>query len=144
MPNLQGMTAHGSSGTLVVWNAGWTRTPHCPLTITLVGSLFFPPPHKHPRGYARRYRVPWKMALFVQILSWYMQIHPGHKLAEGVKPALVDSLSQAFGVAPLFAFYEGLFFLGFAPELYASLAASVQEHRAVMCEEQHNSFHFCH
>lgn len=43
--------------------------------------------------------------------------YPGHGMAEGVKPALVDSLAQALGVAPLFAFYEGLWFAGFAPDL---------------------------
>lgn len=55
------------------------------------------------------------------MLTWAMPLtsitYPGHGMAEGVKPALVDSLAQALGVAPLFAFYEGLWFAGFAPDL---------------------------
>jgi uncharacterized membrane protein YGL010W len=30
----------------------------------------------------------------VQVVSWYMQIHPGHAVFEGRKPALLDSLLQ--------------------------------------------------
>lgn len=33
-------------------------------------------------------------ALGVQVFSWYMQIHPGHAILEGRKPALLDSLVQ--------------------------------------------------
>ena len=62
-----------------------------------------------------------------------MQIHPGHKIAEGVKPALMDSLAQALGVAPLFAFYEGLWYMGFAPELKAQVVELVAARRADMC-----------
>lgn len=40
------------------------------------------------------------------------QIHPGHYIFEGRKPALLDSLVQAFAVAPLFVFFELLFLLG--------------------------------
>jgi hypothetical protein len=36
----------------------------------------------------------WQWALLVHVLSWYMQIHPGHALLEGRKPALLDSLVQ--------------------------------------------------
>jgi hypothetical protein len=36
----------------------------------------------------------WKWALLVHVFSWYMQIHPGHAILEGRKPALLDSLVQ--------------------------------------------------
>ncbi len=36
----------------------------------------------------------WLWALGVHVFSWYMQIHPGHALLEGRKPALLDSLVQ--------------------------------------------------
>ena len=52
---------------------------------------------------------------------------------EGVKPALLDSLGQAFGVAPFFGFLEGLWFAGFAPELKERVAVLVAENRAAMC-----------
>jgi hypothetical protein len=39
----------------------------------------------------------WKWALVVHVLSWYMQIHPGHAILEGRKPALLDSLVQVRG-----------------------------------------------
>jgi len=44
-------------------------------------------------------RSPRKMSWFsfafvLHALAWYMQIHPGHGVFEGVKPALMDSLGQ--------------------------------------------------
>lgn len=62
-----------------------------------------------------------------------MQIVPGHKYAEGVKPALVDSFGQALGVAPLFAFLEGIWFVGLAPELKTRVLELVTANRAAMC-----------
>jgi uncharacterized membrane protein YGL010W len=56
-------------------------------------------------------------ALGVQVVSWYMQIHPGHAVFEGRKPALLDSLAQAFALAPLFVWFELLFLLGYRPRL---------------------------
>lgn len=35
-----------------------------------------------------------RWALAVQVVSWYMQIHPGHAVFERRKPALLDSLFQ--------------------------------------------------
>ena len=62
-----------------------------------------------------------------------MQLHPGHAIFEGVKPALLDSLGQALAVAPLFAFYEGLWFLGLDQELKGEVAALVNQTRSEMC-----------
>lgn len=36
----------------------------------------------------------WAWALGMFVLSWYMQIHPGHLVLEGRKPALLDSFFQ--------------------------------------------------
>lgn len=65
-------------------------------------------------------------ALGVQVVSWYMQIHPGHAVFEGRKPALLDSLVQAFALAPLFVWFELLFLLGYRPQLHAELEKRVQ------------------
>ncbi|GBF89468.1 DUF962 domain-containing protein [Raphidocelis subcapitata] len=64
-------------------------------------------------------------ALGVQVVSWYMQIHPGHAVFEGRKPALLDSLVQAFALAPLFVWFELLFLLGYRPRLRAELEKRV-------------------
>lgn len=65
-------------------------------------------------------------ALGVQVVSWYMQIHPGHAIFEGRKPALLDSLVQAFALAPLFVWFELLFPLGYRPKLRADLDKRVE------------------
>ena len=74
-----------------------------------------------------------KWALMVQLLSWYAQIHPGHAVFEGAKPALLDSLGASFSSAPLFAFYEGVWFLGFRTELRDRVQVLVQEHTRELC-----------
>ena len=38
-------------------------------------------------------RAGW-WALGAQVLAWYMQLHPGHKVLEGRRPALLDSFWQ--------------------------------------------------
>lgn len=73
------------------------------------------------------------VALLLQVVSWYMQLHPGHKVFEGVKPALLDALGQSFGVAPLFAFYEGVWFAGFATNMQDEVVAKVAAERVAMC-----------
>ena len=42
----------------------------------------------------------WAWAFGVHILGWYMQIHIGHMLIEGRKPALLDSLFQVDSLLP--------------------------------------------
>jgi uncharacterized membrane protein YGL010W len=64
-------------------------------------------------------------ALGIHVFSWYMQIHPGHAILEGRKPALLDSLVQAFTLAPLFVWFELLFLLGYRPQLFAELQKRV-------------------
>lgn len=44
-------------------------------------------------------------ALLINIFSWIMQFI-GHGIFEGNRPALMDSIKQAFLMAPLFSYYE--------------------------------------
>lgn len=69
----------------------------------------------------------WGWAIGLHLFSWYMQIHPGHGIFEKRKPALMDSLVQAFALAPLFVWFELLFLLGYRRELYKQLQARVAE-----------------
>jgi uncharacterized membrane protein YGL010W len=85
---------------------------------------------------------PLKLAAALQVLGWYTQIHPGHAVFEGVKPALLDSLGQSFSVAPLFAFYEGLWALGLQADLHNATAVLVAEQRKAMCAGG-GAFRFC-
>lgn len=63
----------------------------------------------------------WAPALGLHVLGWYMQLHPGHKIFERRKPALLDGLVQSFLTAPFFVFIELLFWLGFRKQLRAEL-----------------------
>ncbi|EFJ51084.1 hypothetical protein VOLCADRAFT_57524 [Volvox carteri f. nagariensis] len=69
----------------------------------------------------------WAWALSVHVLGWYMQIHPGHAVLERRKPALMDSLVQAFALAPLFVWFEALFLLGYRPALREQLKRRVAQ-----------------
>ena len=48
---------------------------------------------------------PYYYAILINIISWIMQFI-GHGIFEGKRPALMDSLHQAFLMAPLFTYYE--------------------------------------
>ena len=75
-----------------------------------------------------------RLAAGCQALGWYMQLHPGHAVYEGVKPALLDGLGQSLSVAPLFAFYEGLWAVGIRRDLHKQTATLVSARRAAMCD----------
>jgi uncharacterized membrane protein YGL010W len=70
-----------------------------------------------------------KYAGLLHIFSWYMQLHPGHAVFEGRKPALLDGMYQSFSVAPLFVFYEGAFALGYKPDLAKQVHSAVEAER---------------
>ena len=76
------------------------------------------------KGSAARY------AGVIHIFCWYMQLHPGHGVYEGRKPALLDSVLQAFLDAPLFVWYEVAFACGYDPSLKQQLDAAVQARHA--------------
>ena len=85
-------------------------------------------------GKGGKKKMTWfKFAFILHALAWYMQIHPGHKVFEGVKPALLDSFGQALGVAPMFAFLEGVWAAGALPDMKARVLVLVSENRAAMC-----------
>jgi len=86
-------------------------------------------------------QAPWtgtgrllKMAALVHFLAWYVQIHPGHGIFEGAAPAITKSFGGAMTSAPLFAFYEGLWFLGIHTDLQQQTQILVEEITAQMCE----------
>ena len=66
----------------------------------------------------------------VHVFCWYAQIHPGHGIYEGRKPALLDSALQSFLDAPLFVWYEVAFACGYDPALKQELDAAVQAKHA--------------
>ena len=74
-----------------------------------------------------------KYALWLHVLAWYIQIHPGHAVIEGAKPAVLDSFGGALTSAPLFAFYEGVWLLGINKGLQERTNALVAEYTAELC-----------
>lgn len=80
--------------------------------------------------------MAWAWALGLQVLSWYMQIHPGHFVYEKRKPALIDSLFQAFSTGPLFVWLDGLFLLGYRPQLKAAVEEQVHKAKQKMASAQ--------
>ncbi|KAL8698706.1 MAG: hypothetical protein Q9201_006423 [Fulgogasparrea decipioides] len=65
-------------------------------------------------------------ALGLHIVSWIVQFI-GHGVFEGRKPALLDSLVQAFFLAPFFVWMEVLFRLGYRPGLRNRLDKAVEK-----------------
>lgn len=57
-------------------------------------------------------------ALMIHILSWILQVAVGHSHFEGRAPALLDGLFQSTVLAPLFVWFEVLFFFGFRASVY--------------------------
>jgi len=85
--------------------------------------------------------VPWtgtgkalKLGAFVHFLGWYVQIHPGHGHFEGATPAATKSLGGALSSAPLFAFYEGLWFVGLNKELQDRTKELVDIYTIELCK----------
>jgi len=76
-----------------------------------------------------------KIAAAVQLVSWYMQIHPGHYVYEGAQPAILTSLSQSLSIAPLFGFYEGLWYLGIRRVLKDEVLTLVMDKTRSFCVE---------
>jgi len=58
-------------------------------------------------------------------LGWYAQLHPGHKVFEGRKPALLEGLIQALLDAPLFVWYHPVFEMGLYSDFKVDLDAAV-------------------
>jgi uncharacterized membrane protein YGL010W len=67
-----------------------------------------------------------KWAAGVFLVSWIAQF-VGHGKYEGRAPALFDNIAQAFVLAPFFVFFEGLFALGYRPELKKRIDLAVED-----------------
>jgi uncharacterized membrane protein YGL010W len=84
--------------------------------------------------------IPWtgtgkllRILSIVHVLAWYIQIHPGHAIFEGAQPAVLASLGGAISSAPLFAFYEGLWFVGIHRQLQAQTHLLVEQYTTELC-----------
>mmetsp|Transcript_6756 Transcript_6756/g.8552 ORF Transcript_6756/g.8552 Transcript_6756/m.8552 type:complete len:247 (-) Transcript_6756:67-807(-) len=76
-----------------------------------------------------------KIAFLVHFLGWYVQIHPGHGIYEGAKPAITESIGGALTSAPLFAYYEGLWYVGLNKALQKETKALVDVHTKELCDK---------
>jgi 2-hydroxy fatty acid dioxygenase len=94
--------------------------------------------------------APWygtgkmlKFAALVHFLSWFLQIQIGHNMIEGAQPASMQNLGAALSVAPLFAFYEGLWLLGINTELQEKTALLVHQYTDEICKDGNISMKAC-
>ena len=74
-----------------------------------------------------------KWAAAAHVFAWYVQIHPGHMIIEGARPAIAQSLGGAVFTAPLFAFYEGIWFMGLRREFHQQVLSLVAEYTQELC-----------
>ena len=70
------------------------------------------------------------LGCFAQVLSWTIQVFVGHYIFEGTKPTLLDSITQAFSLAPFFVIYEALWMI--IPGFRADVKLEVQKHIAII------------
>ena len=70
--------------------------------------------------------------LVVHFFCWWIQIAVGHVI-EGAQPASLQSLGGAVTVAPLFAFYEGLWYLGINKQLQTQTLELVEQYTYDLC-----------
>lgn len=66
----------------------------------------------------------WTILIGVHVVSWIAQF-VGHGKFEGRRPALMDSLLQAFLTAPFFVFFEYCFFFGLFQDLHHEIQREV-------------------
>lgn len=76
-----------------------------------------------------------KISFIIHFLGWYIQIHPGHGIFEGAKPAVMQSIGGALTSAPLFAYYEGLWYMGLNKELQDRTKELVDVYTVKLCQE---------
>jgi len=79
-----------------------------------------------------------KMAVALHVLGWGVQIVPGHAYFEGATPAALKSFGGALSSAPLFAYYEGLWFLGLNKELQQRTQKLVDQYTVDVCRNGEN------
>jgi len=83
----------------------------------------------------------FRWSLVLHIASWVCQIW-AHAHFEHGKPALLDSFGQALTIAPLFAFYEGLWVVGINTGLREQVLANVALLTKDMCGPE-SVMHVC-
>jgi uncharacterized membrane protein YGL010W len=86
---------------------------------------------RHQSYWNKRLVLRWAVAL--HLFAWYLQIHPGHFVLEGARPALMTSVGDALTTAPLFAFYEGVWFLGMRRDFQTDVKRLVDEYTIELC-----------
>lgn len=79
-----------------------------------------------------------KVAGLLHFFGWYVQIHPGHGIYEGATPAAANNLGAALTSAPLFAYYEGLWFVGLNKQLQDQTKVLVDEYSIKLCKDGFN------
>jgi 2-hydroxy fatty acid dioxygenase len=84
--------------------------------------------------------APWygtgkilKFSALVHFLSWFLQIQIGHNMIEGAQPASLQNFGAALSVAPLFAFYEGLWLIGINRNLQEKTTLLVNQYTEDIC-----------
>ncbi|CAL8118380.1 unnamed protein product [Orchesella dallaii] len=76
------------------------------------------------------YGVPaWQLAVVIHVVCWIAQF-VGHGVFEGRAPALLDNITQAFIMAPLFVLLEVLFPLGYRKDMQDRLWKNVEKELA--------------
>jgi uncharacterized membrane protein YGL010W len=75
-----------------------------------------------------------RAAGWIHVLCWYVQIHWGHKVVEGAQPAVMQSLGGALTTAPLFAFYELVWAMGYRARLRGEVKALVDRYTRDLCD----------
>lgn len=101
--------------------AGYTLAPLVLLTSALSNRL-----HSHASATPGLLRKVNFIAIAVHVVSWVAQF-VGHGKYEGRKPALLDNLVQALGLAPLFVWYETLWRWGLMRGLEVEVKKGVDE-----------------
>lgn len=71
----------------------------------------------------------------IHIFSWYIQIHLGHYIYEGAQPAVLQSLGGAITTAPLFAFYELIWYIGLRQQFHNDVLQQVSIYTQTLCEQ---------
>ncbi|KAI0172335.1 DUF962-domain-containing protein [Hypoxylon sp. FL1284] len=79
-----------------------------------------------------------KVAIAVHVVCWLLQF-VGHGAFEGRAPALLDNLTQAIFLAPLFVWLEFLFKFGYRRELQDRVGKAVQVEIAKFRERKSKS-----
>ena len=72
-------------------------------------------------------------AFLLHVFSWYIQIHWGHAILEGATPASLVNLGAALTSAPLFAFYEMIWYFGYRSLLQQQVLEQVAIYTEQLC-----------